>query len=488
MLKFKYIAFVTLIMSILSATTGCKKFIEIDPPKSSITTGQLFSDNTQAEWAVAGIYSKMIMGIDQSLLPRAAEMTFSAGLATILGSFSADEMHNSDATFSPDYYYLHINRLTTDRAGAPANAWKTAYKVVYDANAVIEGLAASTSLLDSVKDQLRGEALALRSFAYFYLVNFFGDVPLALTIDYTKTINLSRAPVAKVYEQIINDLIEARSLVADDFSVGKDERVRVNSWFVEALLARIYLYTGKYQDAITSATNVINKTDYFSLEPNLADVFSSTSREAILQLKPTNTDGAVKNAMPEGYLFSPLNAANVSVFQLNEYFVQSFDTDDQRKNIWITQAGGMSSPFKYTVGALNGTQFGPQPQYYMVIRLAELYLIRAEASLLLSESNKDAAINDLNALRERTGLDALSPTLNAAEVTEAIANERKFELFAEWGHRWLDLKRTGKAIEVLSQIPSKQPWAGDHQLLYPIPASEIRNNKNITQNPGYDVQ
>jgi starch-binding outer membrane protein, SusD/RagB family len=124
----------------------------------------------------------------------------------------------------------------------------------------------------------------------------------------------------------------------------------------------------------------------------------------------------------------------------------------------------------------------------MVMRLAEVYLIRAEASLLLSEGNKGAALNDLNALRARAGLDDLPNTLSAAQVTDAIANERRFELFAEWGHRWLDLKRTGKAKAVLSQIPTKQPWAGDYQLLYPIPATEIINNKNIIQNTGYDVQ
>jgi hypothetical protein len=124
----------------------------------------------------------------------------------------------------------------------------------------------------------------------------------------------------------------------------------------------------------------------------------------------------------------------------------------------------------------------------MVMRLAELYLIRAEASLLLSAGNKGAAISDLNVLRQRAGLNDLPVTLSAAQVTDAIAQERRVELFAEWGHRWLDLKRTGKASAVLSQIAAKQPWAGDYQLLYPIPATEITNNKNITQNPVYEVQ
>lgn len=484
-LKYYFFIFFALL---LCATGGCKKLIEIDPPKSSITTEQLFSDNTQAEWAVAGIYSKMINGNDYSSVTGVAQGNFAAGLSTILGSMSADEMVNGEGASNPELYYLSTNQLTTNRASLPAAAWRSAYKIIYDANAVIEGLAASTALLDSVKNQLRGEALTLRALAYFYLVNFFGDVPLALTIDYNKLINLSRSPAAIVYDQVIQDLVEAKSLLAADFSVGKEERVRVNTWFAEALLARVYLYTGKYQDAIISATHVINKTDYFLLEPNLSDVFSSTSRETIFQLKPTNEDLAIKNAMPEGYAFRPYNPALPSLYQFTEQFMQSFELNDARKSTWIVDHAGAFSPYKYTVGQLDGIQYGPQPQYYAVMRLAEIYLIRAEAAFLLSEGNKESAINDLNALRGRAGLDNLPTTLNASEVTEAIANERRFELFAEWGHRWLDLKRTGKASAVLSQLPSKQPWQGDYQLLYPIPASEIQNNKNITQNFGYDVQ
>jgi starch-binding outer membrane protein, SusD/RagB family len=472
----------------LCAVTGCKKLIEIDPPKSTITTEQMFSTNAQAEWAVAGLYSKLIHGTAYDIMSTAAEKNFGAGLSTILGSFSSDEMYNAEGAGRTDLYYLNRNQLTTQRAAMPANAWTSAYKTIYDANAVLEGLAASTALLDSVMNQLRGEALTLRAFAYFYLVNFFGDLPLALTIDYTKTGNLARSPVAKVYEQIIKDLVEAKPLLAQDFSVGKEERVRVNAWFAEALLARVYLYTGQYQEAVNSASKVIGKTDYFSLEQNLANVFSTTSREAILQLKPTNADVAIKNATPEGYMFRPVLPGLPSFYRFTDHFLHAFEANDNRKTAWIMEESGTFTPYKYTVGPTDGAQYAPQPQYYMVMRLAELYLVRAEASLLLSGGNKAAAISDLNALRQRAGLDDLPATLSAEQVTDAIAHERRFELFAEWGHRWLDLKRTGKAKAVLSQIAAKQPWAGDYQLLYPIPATEIINNKNIIQNPGYEVQ
>lgn len=490
MCNIKYSNCFLVLACIAAFSTGCKKLVEIDAPKSTITTGELFADNAQAEWAVAAIYSKMIYGASSTAMPQTAITNFGAGLSTVLGSLSSDEMRYAGLASDVNFYLLNTNKLITPRAGLPANAWTSAYKTIYDANAVIDGLAATKPgvLLDSIKNQLTGEAMTLRSFAYFYLVNFFGDVPLALTIDYSANIGLSRAPVARVYEQLIDDLTKARSLLAADFSVGKGERVRVNKWFAEALLARVYLYAGRYQDAVNSATAVINKADYFSLEQDLARVFSSDSKEAIMQLKGNNTEPVIRNGTAEGYLFLPANIALGAMFRFTNEFIQSFAINDQRKSRWMLETAGDYVPYKYTIGQANGAAYGPQPQYYMVMRLAELYLIRAEAGLLLSEGNKNNAIADLNALRPRTGLDNLPNTLTAAEVKAAIANERRFELFAEWGHRWLDLKRTGTATTILSQITAKQPWAGDHQLLYPIPATEIKNNRFIIQNPQYDTE
>lgn len=489
MRKIKYYHFI--FFALAAVATGCKKLIEIDPPTNTITTPEIFSNNTQAEWTLAAVYTKMIHGNGSySSIGTVGQANFGAGLSTLLGSLSSDELYNVNGIASEPFYYVNTNKLSLQRSTLTAGAWSSAYKTIYDANAVIEGIAASKpgDLLDSVKRQLTGEALALRSLAYFYLVNFFGDVPLALTIDYSKTIMLSRSPVAKVYDQIITDLTEAKSLLVDDFSVGKNERVRINRWFAEALLARVYLYAGKNQDAVNSATAVINKTEYFSLEQDLTKVFSAASREAIFQLKPNNTNGTLRNATPEGYMFLPTVNGFGSAFTFTQEFLNAFDVNDQRKTQWMLDVSGTLIPYKYIIGGANATPMGVQPQYYMVMRLAEMYLIRAEASLLVSDGNKDNAIADLNALRERAGVDDLPTTLTAAEVADAIANERRFELFAEWGHRWFDLKRTGKASSVLSQIPIKQPWAGDYQLLYPIPLSEIDNNKSITQNPIYDTQ
>jgi hypothetical protein len=92
----------------------------------------------------------------------------------------------------------------------------------------------------------------------------------------------------------------------------------------------------------------------------------------------------------------------------------------------------------------------------------------------------------VNTIRRRAGLTTDLPnTLTNEQVKEAIMHERQVELFGEWGHRWLDLKRTGQAETVLGAVPAKQPWAGDFQLLYPVPLQEITSNPNLDQNPRY---
>ncbi|QEC43820.1 RagB/SusD family nutrient uptake outer membrane protein [Pseudobacter ginsenosidimutans] len=483
MKKYKLFSLVIWVCSSVVLFSGCKKYLDIAPPITTITTSEIFENDDQAEWAIAGMYSKMVNGTD-GRPNNAANNSFAAGASTIAAGFSADDIVRS---FGNDD--LFRNRLLMAGNTFTQNIWLSAYKLIYDANGVIEGIQASSSeeFSKTARDQFTGEALALRAFAYFYLVNFFGDVPLPLSTDFNKTASLSRAPVTKVYDQIKTDLVKARSLLTDNFKIGKEEKIRVTKWFAEALLARVYLYTGEYQQAITSASAVIAMSDLFSIEPDLNKVFQKNSTEAILQLKQTNENSSLKNATPEGFLLYhfPNGSGTPPSFYLSEPLLNAFEANDKRKTSWTKQDGAYVSVEKYKTGQWNGVFNAVQTEYYTVMRLAELYLIRAEAQLLFSDANKDLAIADLNELRQRADVDNLPLTLSAGEVKEAIAHERQVELFAEWGHRWFDLKRTGKAAAVLSQISYKTPWYGNYQLLYPIPLNEIKYNNNLVQNPEY---
>src|SRR5690606_21218692 len=124
--------------------------------------------------------------------------------------------------------------------------WREAYKYINNANAVIEGLSKSTSLSGNTRTQLEGEAKFIRAFCHFYLVNLFGDIPYVTTTDYQKNSTSVRLNATEVYTKIISDLTDAKNLLATDYSFSNGERSQPNRFAAIALLARVYLYTGKW--------------------------------------------------------------------------------------------------------------------------------------------------------------------------------------------------------------------------------------------------
>ncbi|MDR3697040.1 RagB/SusD family nutrient uptake outer membrane protein [Mucilaginibacter sp.] len=481
---------------------GCKKLIAVDEPINTLTTTELFSSDATATSAMAGIYTVMINGSSGGSVPASAGSIFSAGLTTTLGAESSDELYiynstpNSPGSISNDAY--RSNHLTITNSSSSAAIWTSAYDIIYKSNSVIEGIAASTAttLHSSVRTELTAEAKFTRAFSYFYLTNFFGDVPMALTVDFNKTENLPRMPQQLVYQQIIADLKEAQAGLKTDYSAGNGERVIPNKWAATLLLARAYLYTGDYASAATQATAVINNNSMFALEPDLRNVFSTTSKEAVWQLKQTTSDPTLKNGTPEGFVLGPGSTDHHGApgYCLTDQLLAAFEPGDQRRVKWLDSADNAdyTSPipetycsFKYSISSANADASQQPPQYYMVLRLAEAYLIRAEAEANGKNGGTAAAIADLNVIRNRAGLPNLDSNLTQQQVIAAVAQERRVEFFAEWGHRWFDLKRTGQAHSVLSVIPAKQPWAGDYQLLYPIPQSEITIDHFLSQNTDY---
>ena len=477
---------VRIIISILLliSIVSCDKIVDIDPPIDTITTDQVFSNNEQAEWALGGIYSLMING--ETPAQTAERSGFASGLASFCGAMSADEAHPWRQSTGTNEWLMSTNTLNVQNAALSTDLWRSAFQIIYDANAIIEGVAESKSdlLTDSARKQLTAEAKTIRAFSYFYLTNFFGELPLVLTIDYNKTKNLSRSASSVIYEQIINDLVEASADLHEDFRAGEGQRIRISKWAAEALLARIYLYKGQYQDAIGHASAVINKSDLFALEPDLNQVFKINSKETIWQLAQTNVYG--ETCVPDAKLWLPLFNLPEGSYTIFPGLLAAFEPNDNRRMSWVyTHQNDLGEiidmPYKYK----NKSGTGMSDEYAVVLRLAEMYLIRAEASILLDAGNNTAAIDDLNKIRDRAGLDDLPYSLTATEVIQAVADERRKELFTEWAHRWFDLKRTGKAAEVLKQINFKNPWQGDYQLLYPLPESELKLNLSLSQNPGY---
>ena len=483
--------FMTLLLTVLISAAGCKKFTDVQAPTTSLTGANVYASDATAIAVLTGIYANWSGSDPGATLGSIPSLTLYAGL-------SADELTlysgNSDQTATAYY----TNALT----GAPTNYgvahWSILYSYIFQCNDAIVGLNASNSLTPVVKKQLLGEAKFIRAFCYFYLVNLYGDVPLALTPDPKVNNALSRAPTAQVYAQIIADLRAAQKLLSPNFLDGtllktSQDRVRPSSWSATALLARAYLYNKNWAGADSAATTVINNSDNFNLS-NLNNTFLRASlgnKEAIWQLQPV-TSGDVTNTLDASvFLISsagPMQAGDFGAY-VSSNLLASFEPGDGRLTSWIdtiTVSGTTYYfPFKYKVGPNNPNYplSPPVTEHLMMLRLGEQYLIRAEARA--RQNNVGGAQLDLNAIRNRAGL-ANTVASDGPNLLTAILHEREVEFFAELGQRWLDLKRTGAVDSVMSIVtPQKGGAWRVYQQLYPIPSSDIQSDPKLVQNNGY---
>lgn len=439
---------------------SCKKMVDVGAPETQLVSSTVFDNDASATAAQLAIYSQM----------EAEGLPFNLAVATGL---SADEFTNYSV--NPDYADLYNNSLTSLN-NVTYGLWTSLYKYNYEANAVLEGINTSSTLSQAVRKQLSGEAKFTRAFCHFYLTNLFGDVPLIQSTNYQLNSVSTRTTTSSLYRFIIQDLKDATSLLSDNYisstNTSTTERVRPNLWAATALLARAYLYTTDWVNAEAMATAVISQNTKYSLVPNVDNVFLKNSTEAIWQLQPV----IPRYNTIEGGTF--ILTTTPSIVALSTDFVNNFSNSDKRKSSWIksiTVAGSTYYyPYKYKVG-----QNAPTiTEYSMMIRLAELYLIRAEARA--RQGNISGAADDLNLIRNRAGLP--NTTANTqTDLLNAIIQERRLELFSEMGHRWFDLKHMGQA-SILSSKGTN--WTASAQL-YPIPQKEIINDPNLTQNPGY---
>ena len=459
--------------------SGCKKLVEVDAPVTSTNGKNVFTDDGTASAVLTSIYAKM------SQMGPISTSTISTSVFTGL---SSDELTLwVGANISSQNYYL--NALTTSSRLAP-DYWSNYYPVIYSANAALEGLANSKSLTPLIKQQLTGEAQFIRAFSYFYLVNLYGAVPLAVSTDYEANRLLSRSSKVEVWKQIIADLKDAQNLLSDKYlngdaltpyEAGFEERVRPTKWAATALLARVYLYSGDDINAEAEATKLINNSIMYSIA-TLADVFKMNNTEAIWQLQPVNTGWNTEDARAFIIPTSGLNDFRNPVY-LSNNLLNSFEIGDQRKSNWVDSVTISGTTYKFPYKYKSRTQNNPVTEYLVVLRLAEQYLIRAEARA--NQTNIAGAQADLNVIRVRAALDPTTANDKSSLLT-AIFHERQVELFTEWGHRWFDLNRTNTVDAVMTPITNQKggTWQTTDKL-YPIPLSELQKNPKLVQNPGY---
>lgn len=463
----KYSLYNITLLVLITLCNSCKKLIEIPSnAPGDLVTALVFKDSATAQAAITGIYSSFSIGTDPK---------FTTGAITAYTGVSSDEIEYSGT----DVSFLNLyNSALLSTNPLVSSLWSGGYNqsCLYQINSSIEGLQASNTLSTMLRNQLLGETKFLRAFFYFQLVNLFGAVPLVTGTDYRTNAVMARSDTAAVYTQIVNDLKDAQTLLTTNYpSAG---RVRPNYYTATALLARVQLYIQQWSVAEAAATEIISDGRYtLATEPNL--VFLRGSSEAIWQLPPGAGLFGDKRTS-EGYAFVPTSIYVTLRYPVSNNLRLAFAANDLRGRNWIgtfTHWTGQISyyPFKYKI---NDNSSLPAEDY-MMLRLGEQYLVRAEARA--RQYNLDGALEDLNKIRRRAGL-ADTSTATQAAALGAILKERQLELCFEWGHRWYDLKRTGTIDAALSTLkPGWKPTAA----LYPVPFGELQKNPFLTQNAGY---
>ncbi|KKX48287.1 hypothetical protein L950_0221795 [Sphingobacterium sp. IITKGP-BTPF85] len=428
--------------------------MEIDP-RISTSDQVTINDENSAHTAVRGIYNQL-----------QSDGYYGYTFQTI-GFFSGDNIEYTGSQI--------VNQSLTNhsvRADLPAlaTAWTAIYNTINRANNVIAkvpALSVTPTFTDAVRNQLVGEAYFLRALSYFDLGRTWGGVQLVLvpTSSSSNLENLKRSSLADTYRQVLADLIKAEELLPNSTN-----RIRATRKTVWALRARYHLYREEWKEAITYASKLIDdKSNYNLLTPYFsffADNASGTN-ESILELYYTTN---VVNT--QAYQWQPSTKGGVGWIRPSMGIVNLLNNKSiagtRQSLISKVVLNGVDNWFGNLYYRTNGTD----PAY--LIRIAELYLIRAEAYAQDNDIAKSLA--DLNVIRKRADIQELN-IADKATLLLAIEQENRIE-FAFENHRWYDLVRTRRAKTVLGIDE-------DFRLLLPIPYAQILIDKNLEQNPQY---
>ncbi len=471
-MKSKYIYSLILMLALGS----CEKAVEVDIPMGKFTNNAVYNTDDLAQAGMRGVYASMV--------PIFSSNPYQGRIGGVTGLLSDEFIR---ATYDDTYKPLFENNLAPNNSSV-SGFWNSQYNYILQANMVYENSEPSKGLSPNVRKSLMGEARFVRAFCLFYLSNIYGDIPLTLTSDYTKNSLLPVSSQEVVYKQILEDLIYAeQNIVLNSTAAGL--RHRPVKWSATALLARVYLYQKNWQAAEEAASRVIAQNTIYKLE-NMDNVFLTSSTEAIWALSNVGANLYTEEA---GALQG--GATSNSQYLLSPYTLSKFVGADQRKIKWTKTIGATTAPYKFKV--YTNTQAGAKAESVMMLRLAEQYLIRAEARAM--QNNTSGAIADLDVLRIRAGAvannDGLNadnafktlafskPNLSGTDLIKEIYDERLREYFGEFGHRWFDAKRAG--TDLATFFEGRKADISPTDAFFPVPERELLFNPNIQQRDGY---
>ncbi|QIP13626.1 RagB/SusD family nutrient uptake outer membrane protein [Spirosoma aureum] len=365
--------------------------------------------------------------------------------------------------------------------------WQEYYKAIFNANIVLDKIEGA-NLATPYKEGVKAQMMFLRGLYYFNMVQLWGDVPIVTTpLTGEDSYKVLRSPQAAVYDQIKKDLIYAAEKLPLATAITIPGRVSKGA--AQTLLGKVYLTLGDKASAATVLKEVYNSNQY-SLLPNYADLWGpnvKNTKESIFEIQYLGGNASAPFSRYYQTFYPNNNFLGFyggGMNQVTDDLYNEYETGDTRRDVSIALGYNNSGTFinqKYPIKWTDtkATQVGGNPlanNNFMVLRYADVLL-------LLTEATGDATY--LNLVRTRAKLpkygDATYPSAKYASLDLAIEHERRTELAIEF-NRWFDLKRTNRAIPVLT---GKGKAINQNKLLWPIPQIVRSQNDAITQNAGY---
>lgn len=481
------ILFTVLLAFLLFACEKFDKFLGLKPTSEGIYVDNTGSDSIlyksagEAEAAMAGVYG--------DFRNEYFELDY-----FVNGDAQSDDAYagaDNPANFQIDDYNIDATNLNVGRD------WAYLYSTIGKANSVINNVnnVVDPDLTAVRKTEMIAEASFIRAYMYFQLVQLWGDVPLVLTSVNTFNLDIlpllfpPRNPQTEVYAQIIKDFETALSAVKTT-SLKKDI---ITKGAVNAMLAKVYATQEPHDwNKVLKYCNDVIAGGY-TLLPSYEQLWDNAHENSAESIFEINYEGTSSSGNWGASMFVGMDWKKFNI--PSNDLVAAFDAENDiiRKNSsinFLDVTGKWSDshwpqnnyPFinKYRIST------SPSPQNYIFIRLADILLLKAEA--LNENGDLAGAATLVNQIRSRVSLPNTTAS-DQASMRLAIEKERRLELAFE-GQRWYDLKRTGRAIEVINNAKGSGGVSLGYQLnedrlIWPVPQAEMDKNSKLVQNPGY---
>ncbi|PWN71587.1 RagB/SusD family nutrient uptake outer membrane protein [Chryseobacterium phosphatilyticum] len=451
---------------------SCSSDLLNTSPESIKQTNNFYKDEAQLEQGVNAVYGSLqYIGQYQLAMPAIGELP---------SDNTYDEVPANDSfTYGElDFFTIQPNNSLL------ASTWKENYMGIQQANIVLNRIG-NVVMSQSQKNIRTGEVKFLRALMYFNMVRIFGDVPLVTkeSVNVNDYFGQGRTSAETVYDFIESELKDAIPLLPENTS----QKGRVTKGAALGTLGKVLITRNKYNEALPYLKQVESLS--YSLLPDVAKIFDVTNKnnaEIIFDVQFAsglngNSEGSQAYQMFSPSGFSPgakgHNLPTKEIYNL-------FTTGDKRRDAYIGLTNnGIPYSKKLTKPSTAPADGGSN---IVVLRLADIYLLIAEC---YAKANDPLNANIyVNKVKNRAGLSSVDIT-SQTQLLDEIALERRKELIGE-GHRWFDLVRTGKAIQVMTAHFQNTPGYGtaaikSYNLVMPIPQSQINTDPAIKQNTGY---